>query len=154
MLTFIARLCSKKSWREASALNLWNPGRSHSDMGIPIPKTLVIWASPVTLTIIAKIRWGGDAHITRLLAMWMPKTRGCPYHCNSAQRSPNSPRGYATVPHIKRADVTIPPATQTKICHLVERYLVFSFHFADYTLLGVWYFIPIWRFSLFDLRWT
>ena len=154
MLTFIARLCSKKSWREPSALNLWNPGRCHSDVGIPIPKTLVIWASPVTLTIIAKIRWGGDAHITRLLAMWMPKTRGCPYHCNSAQRSPNSPRGYATVPHIKRADVTIPPATQTKICHLVERYLVFSFHFADYTLLGVWYFIPIWRFSLFDLRWT
>ena len=154
MLTFIARLCSKKSCREPSALNLWNPGRCHSDVGIPIPKTLVIWASPVTLTIIAKIRWGGDAHITRLLAMWMPKTRGCPYHCNSAQRSPNSPRGYATVPHIKRADVTIPPATQTKICHLVERYLVFSFHFADYTLLGVWYFIPIWRFSLFDLRWT
>ena len=115
MLTFIARLCSKKSWREASALNLWNPGRCHSDVGIPILKTLVIWASPVTLTIIAKIRWDGDAHITRVLGMGMPKTRG-----------------YATLPHIKSAGVTIPPATQAKMCHLVEKYLVFSSHFADY----------------------
>ena len=132
MLTFIARLCSKKSWREPSALNLWNPGRCHSDVGIPIPKTLVIWASPVTLTIIAKIRWDGDAHITRVLGMGMPKTRGCPYPFNSTQRSPNSPRGHTTLPHIKSADVTIPPATQAKMCHLVEKYLIFSSHFADY----------------------
>ena len=35
-------------------------------MGIPIPKTLVIWVSPVTqtLTQIAKIITEGDAHIT------------------------------------------------------------------------------------------
>ena len=132
MLNFKARLCSKKSWREPSALNLWNPGRCHSDVGIPIPKTLVIWTSPVTLTIIAKIRWDGDAHITRVLGMKIPKTRGCPYHCNSAQRSPNSPRGYGILPHIKSADVTIPPATQSKMCHPVLKYLAFSSHFADY----------------------
>ena len=120
-------MCSKKSWRELSALNLWNPGRSHSDMGIPIPKTLVIWASPVTLTIIAKIRWDGDAHISLWFWEW-----GCPYPFNSTQRSPNSPRGHTTLPHIKSADVTIPPATQAKMCHLVEKYLIFSSHFADY----------------------
>ena len=35
-------------------------------LGIPIPKTLVIWASPVTLTLtqIARVIWEGDAHIT------------------------------------------------------------------------------------------
>ena len=51
-------------------------------LGIPIPKTLVIWASPVTLTLtqIAKVIWEGDVHITRVLGMGMPKTRGCPYH--------------------------------------------------------------------------
>ena len=46
-------------------------------LGIPISKTLVIWASPVTLTItqIAKVIWEGDAHITRVLDMGMPETR-------------------------------------------------------------------------------
>ena len=57
-------------------------------LGISIPKTLVIWASPVTLTLtltqIAKVIREGDAHITRILGMGMPKTRGCPYHWNSA----------------------------------------------------------------------
>ena len=53
-------------------------------LGIPISKTLVIWASPVTLTItqIAKVIWEGDAHITRVLDMGMPETREYPYHCN------------------------------------------------------------------------
>ena len=46
---------------------------------------------------------------------------GCPYPYNNAQRFPNSPREYATLPHIK-----------AKMCHLVEKYLVFSSHFADY----------------------
>ena len=52
-------------------------------LGIPIPKTLVIRASPVTLTLtqIAKVIWERDAYITRVLGMGMPKTRGCPYHC-------------------------------------------------------------------------
>ena len=38
----------------------------NSDMGSPIPKNLVIWVSPVTLTLtqIAKVIWEGDAHIT------------------------------------------------------------------------------------------
>ena len=57
-------------------------------LGIPIPKTLVIWASPVTLTLtltqVAKVIWKGDARITRILGMRMPKTRGCPHHCNIA----------------------------------------------------------------------
>ena len=39
----------------ASQDMLKNPGKfyspGHSDMGIPIPKTLVIWASPVALTL-------------------------------------------------------------------------------------------------------
>ena len=42
-------------------------GESHV-LGIPIPKTLVIWA----------------LYITRVLGMGMPKTRGCPYHWDTA----------------------------------------------------------------------
>ena len=54
-------------------------------MGIPIRQTLVIRASPVTLTLaqIVKLIWEGDAHITRVLGMGMPKSRGCPYHCDT-----------------------------------------------------------------------
>ena len=44
---------------------------------------LMILASPVTLTQIAKVIWEGDVHITRVLGMGMPKTRGCPYHCDT-----------------------------------------------------------------------
>ena len=52
---------------------------------IPIPKTLVILTSPVTLTLtqIAKVIWEGNVHIARVLGMGMPKTRGCPYHCDT-----------------------------------------------------------------------
>ena len=59
-------------------------------LGIPLSKTLVIWASPVTLTLIhiAKVIWEGDAHITRVLGMGMPKTQGCSYHCNTASFHP------------------------------------------------------------------
>ena len=41
-------------------------------LGIPIPKTLVIWVSPVTqtLTQIAKIIREGDAHITVTAALF------------------------------------------------------------------------------------
>ena len=48
--------------------------------GIPIPKTLVIWASPVTLilTQIAKVIWEGYAPITRGLGMGMPESRLSP----------------------------------------------------------------------------
>ena len=57
-------------------------------LSIPILKTLVIWISSVTLTLtltqIAKVVQEGDAHITRVLGMGLPKTRGCPYHWNSA----------------------------------------------------------------------
>ena len=56
-------------------------------LGVPIPKTLLIWASPGnltrTLTQIARVIWEGDAHVTRVLGMEMAKMRGCPYHCNT-----------------------------------------------------------------------
>ena len=48
-------------------------------LGIPIPKTLVIWASPLTLTLtltqIAKVIWKGNAHIavTSLLRRYKPQ---------------------------------------------------------------------------------
>ena len=65
--------------------------RYHCDMGVPaswaspFPKPLVIWTSPVTLTLsqIAKLIKGGDAHIPRVLRMEIPKTPGCPYHFNT-----------------------------------------------------------------------
>ena len=49
-------------------------------LGIPIPKTLVIWTSPshITLAIWVRVRVTGDAHITRVLGTGMAKTRGCP----------------------------------------------------------------------------
>ena len=49
-------------------------------------------AIPVTLTQMAKVIWEGDAHITRVLGMGMPKTQGCPYHCNSRQLEPSNYR--------------------------------------------------------------
>ena len=42
----------------------------------------MIWASPSHITSAIGIRVTGDAHITRVLGMGMPKTRGCPYHCD------------------------------------------------------------------------
>ena len=46
-------------------------------MGISIPKTQVIWASPshFSLVICVRVRVKGDAHITRVLEMGMSKTR-------------------------------------------------------------------------------
>ena len=41
-------------------------------MGIPIPKTLVIWASPSHITLAIWVRVTGDAHITRVLRMGIP----------------------------------------------------------------------------------
>ena len=48
----------------------------------PIPKTLVIWASPshIALAIWVRVRVTGDAHIATILGMRMPKMLGCPYH--------------------------------------------------------------------------
>ena len=43
-----------------------------SDMGIPISKTLVIWAPPSHITLAIRVRITGDAHITRVLGMGMP----------------------------------------------------------------------------------
>ena len=41
-------------------------------LGISIPKTLVMWASPCHITVAIWIRVTGDAHITRVLGMGMP----------------------------------------------------------------------------------
>ena len=46
--------------------------RYHSDMGIPIPKTLDIWASSVTLTQIAKVIEKGMPISLGFLGMGMP----------------------------------------------------------------------------------
>ena len=54
--------------------------RCHNDMGIFIPKTLVIWASPSHITLAIWVRVTGDAHVTRVLGMGMAKTGGC--HCD------------------------------------------------------------------------
>ena len=76
--------CSTTSSPGSSRFSLW---RCYSDMGIlasvlgiPIPKTLVIWASPshITLAFWVRVRVRGDPHIIRVLGMGMPKTRGCP----------------------------------------------------------------------------
>ena len=56
-------------------------------MGIPIPKTLVIWVFPshITFAIWVRVRVTvtGDVHITRVSGMGMLKNRGCPYHCDN-----------------------------------------------------------------------
>ena len=53
--------------------------RCYSDIGIAIPKTILIWASPshITLAIWVRVRiWvTGDAHITGVSGVGMPKTR-------------------------------------------------------------------------------
>ena len=63
-------------------------GESHV-LGIPISKTQVIWAFPshTTLAIWVRVKvkvYTGNAHITRVLGMGMPKTRGCAYHGDTA----------------------------------------------------------------------
>ena len=61
--------------------------RCYIDMGIPIPKTLVIWVFPSHISfaiwVRVRVRVTGDAHITRVLGMRMPETRECPYHCDT-----------------------------------------------------------------------
>ena len=48
----------------------------------PHSKTLVVWASlsHITLVFWIRVRVTGDAYITRVLGMRMPKMWGCPYH--------------------------------------------------------------------------
>ena len=50
----------------------------------------MIWASPSHVTfaiwVRVRIRVTGDAHFTRVLGIGMPKTRRCPYHCESAKK--------------------------------------------------------------------
>ena len=54
-------------------------------LGIPIPKTpsdMDIPCNPDFKPNCFLIK-EGDAHISRVLRMEIPKTRGCPYHCNT-----------------------------------------------------------------------
>ena len=107
---FLAKANRRKrrgSWKRASpnqtlSLAEFALIRCDSDVGIPafwvspfpkpntkkpsVKSPLVIWAYLVSLTLtqIAKVIWEGDAHITRVLGMVMPKTQGYPYHCNIA----------------------------------------------------------------------
>ena len=64
-------------------------------LGSPIPKTLVMWASPSCTTLAiwvrVRVRVTEDIHITRVLRMGMLKTRGYPYHCGSAITSSELP---------------------------------------------------------------
>ena len=46
--------------------------------GIPIAQTLMIWESHKL-----RVRTTGDEYIIRILGMAMPKTRECPYHCDT-----------------------------------------------------------------------
>ena len=53
-------------------------------LGIPISKTLVIWASPSHITlkiwVRVRVRVTGDIHSSRVFGMGMPKMRRCSYH--------------------------------------------------------------------------
>ena len=58
------------TWKEGEGVSQWY-GHPRV-LSIPIPNTLVIWASPVTLTLTTKVIWEGNAHITIVLGMGMP----------------------------------------------------------------------------------
>ena len=92
-------------------------------LGIPILKHLVIWASPVTLTQIAKVIWEGDSPITRVLGMERPKTRGCPCHCNTEDVDKRSGYEIRTVLETLLQIQAQPPGNWVKI-NLVPRSLV------------------------------
>ena len=69
---------------------LFSRSRCYSDIGIPIPKTIVIWASPphINIAIWVRVRVTGDAHITRGFGSGDAQNAGMPiwhaYHCGSA----------------------------------------------------------------------
>ena len=51
---------------------LFSRWRCYNDIGIPIPKTIVIWASPSHITLAIWVRVTGDAHTTRVSGVGMP----------------------------------------------------------------------------------
>ena len=71
-------------WRLTSSLH-----RCYRDLGIPIPKTLVILASPshiaLAIWVMVRVRVTGDAHIIRVLGMGMSETRRYLYHCDTGE---------------------------------------------------------------------
>ena len=63
--------------------------RCYIDMGIPaFWPSQFLRASPshiiLAIWLRVRVRVIGDAHITRVLDMGMPKTRGCPHHSDTA----------------------------------------------------------------------
>ena len=106
-----------------------NRTRCYSDMGIPNPKTLVIWASFSHITsaiwVRVRVRVTGDAYITRVLGMGMLKTRGCPYHFDTGpttQRSGTQAIAYFTVTGGNEAEadlVLIQPFLLSYVNHVV-----------------------------------
>ena len=60
---------------------LFSRSRCYSDIGIPIPKTIVIWASPSHINLAIWVRLGlqGMPISLGVSGVGMPKTRGCPY---------------------------------------------------------------------------
>ena len=84
-------LFSYSFFLNSTDLTISEPGTGYicSDMGIPIPQTLVIGAYPshITLAIWVRVRVTGDVHITRVLGMGMPKMRRCPYQCDTGTKT-------------------------------------------------------------------
>ena len=78
----VANCSMELFWRSCRGLwvKICPPKHSHNAM----------WHNP-DLDSRAWVRVTGDAHITRVLGMGMPKTRECPYHCDSAIASSGLP---------------------------------------------------------------
>ena len=77
-------------------------------MGIPIPKTLVIWVFPSHITfaiwVRVRVRVTGDVHISRVSGMGMLKKRGCPYHCDNGTFETQGPLDNEPVFKIRAED--------------------------------------------------
>ena len=75
-------------------------------MGIPIPKTVVIWVFPSHITfaiwVRVKVRVTGDVHST--WGKGMPKVRGFPYHCDTGTFETRVPLDNVPVFNIRAED--------------------------------------------------
>ena len=86
-------VCCAKSPNQRPAINSINllPSRASRFPpllqwhGHPHSQTHVAWASPSHITLAILVRDGvtGDADITMVFGVGMPKTRGCSYHCDT-----------------------------------------------------------------------
>ena len=86
-------VCCAKSPNQRPAINSINLVPSRASRfppllqwhGHPHSQTHVAWASPSHITLAILVRDGvtGDADITMVFEVGMPKTRGCSYHCDT-----------------------------------------------------------------------